>query len=417
MKKLITLFTLAFAINVNAQTNVSGGIYSNTTWSLSGSPYIVTDTVVVFPGVTLTIQPGVTVRFKNNMRIEIRQSTINAIGTSADTITFTSDSVAPSIGIWGNIYVNKAPTCQFKYCKFLYANQGLYADNYADTLRVSNSNFNFNNYGIYTYDFKMQSYIKHCNFKNNATGIYGHEYIFADSCNTSNNQTGISAWGLSHITNTIIDSNSIEGINISAWGDWLLNCKIRYNGIGLHDYAFGPPATISYNIIENNNIGIKLEGFSDTISCNTICNNSSYNLYYTATFNQYPIKNNYWCLNDSILISATIYDGYNNINYGIVNFIPFDTNQCYSTAGISQISNLNSQISIYPNPNNGSFVVETNTTDKQTIALYDVNGKLVLTQTINGKTNIDANNLNEGVYNISIISNEGVVNRRLVIVR
>jgi hypothetical protein len=86
------------------------------------------------------------------------------------------------------------------------------------------------------------------------------------------------------------------------------------------------------------------------------------------------------------------------------------------TTGMKKITS-NNELNIYPNPNNGSFVVETNTTDKQTIALYDVNGKLVLSQTITGKTNIDASILNEGVYNISIVSNEGVVNKRLVIVK
>ena len=49
--------------------------------------------------------------------------------------------------------------------------------------------------------------------------------------------------------------------------------------------------------------------------------------------------------------------------------------------------------------------------------VYDVNGKLVLNQTITGKTHIDAGTLNEGVYNISLISDEGVVNKRLVIVK
>lgn len=87
------------------------------------------------------------------------------------------------------------------------------------------------------------------------------------------------------------------------------------------------------------------------------------------------------------------------------------------TAGIKQVTNNNDQVNVYPNPNKGSFVVETNATEKQTMQLYDVNGKLVLTQIINGKTHIDAGSLNEGVYNISIISNEGVVNKRLVIVK
>jgi hypothetical protein len=65
MKKILltVIFLTVISFGINGQTNVSGGIYSNTVWTLANSPYIVTDTVVVFPGVTLTIQPGVTVKF------------------------------------------------------------------------------------------------------------------------------------------------------------------------------------------------------------------------------------------------------------------------------------------------------------------------------------------------------------------
>jgi type IX secretion system substrate protein len=87
------------------------------------------------------------------------------------------------------------------------------------------------------------------------------------------------------------------------------------------------------------------------------------------------------------------------------------------TAGINQLSVNNNQLNIYPNPNNGSFIIEPNSIKKQTLQVYDVNGKLVLSQTINGKTTIDADTLNEGVYNLSIISNGGVINKRLVIVK
>ncbi|HEX7413912.1 MAG TPA: choice-of-anchor tandem repeat GloVer-containing protein [Bacteroidia bacterium] len=88
-----------------------------------------------------------------------------------------------------------------------------------------------------------------------------------------------------------------------------------------------------------------------------------------------------------------------------------------AAAGINQVTSNNVQVTIYPNPNNGSFVIETNIAEKQTVNVYDVNGKIVLSQNINGKTTIDASTLNEGVYNISIISNEGVVNKRVVIVK
>jgi hypothetical protein len=94
-----------------------------------------------------------------------------------------------------------------------------------------------------------------------------------------------------------------------------------------------------------------------------------------------------------------------------------NNNRMGGTTGLKQLSVNNSSVAIYPNPNNGSFTIEPSSVTKQTMQVYDVNGKLVLSQAINGKTTIDASNLNEGVYNISLISNEGVINKRLVIVR
>jgi type IX secretion system substrate protein len=85
--------------------------------------------------------------------------------------------------------------------------------------------------------------------------------------------------------------------------------------------------------------------------------------------------------------------------------------------GIQTFNTQNTTFKIYPNPAQNIFTIETYQTDKQTINIFDVSGKLVLTQTINGTTGIDAGNLNAGVYNISITNSNGVVNKRLVIVR
>ena len=86
-------------------------------------------------------------------------------------------------------------------------------------------------------------------------------------------------------------------------------------------------------------------------------------------------------------------------------------------ASIETFNTQHSSFQIYPNPNNGSFIIETNLTSKQTLQVYDVNGKFVLSQTINGKNSIDISNINAGVYNISLLSSDGAVNKKLVIVK
>jgi hypothetical protein len=108
-----------------------------------------------------------------------------------------------------------------------------------------------------------------------------------------------------------------------------------------------------------------------------------------------------YCQNDSI---------YRMSNSGMIQVTVINGVQ-----GISQVSVLKSQVSIYPNPNNGNFIIETSTNTH--CIMYDVNGREVLNQIINGKSVINATNLAEGVYNIGIISDEGILNKRLVIVK
>ena len=47
-------------------TDVSGDITSSITWTLTGSPYILSGTVTIAPNITLTIESGVVVKGKNN---------------------------------------------------------------------------------------------------------------------------------------------------------------------------------------------------------------------------------------------------------------------------------------------------------------------------------------------------------------
>ncbi|MGZ3864949.1 MAG: T9SS type A sorting domain-containing protein [Bacteroidia bacterium] len=83
------------------------------------------------------------------------------------------------------------------------------------------------------------------------------------------------------------------------------------------------------------------------------------------------------------------------------------------------IANANavSLLSVYPNPAKNNFTIETSSTDKQFVQVYDISGKVVLSQNIHGTTNVDASSLNDGVYYINITNNKNTVNKRLVIVK
>jgi RHS repeat-associated protein len=71
-------------------TNVSGTIGANTTWTLADSPYVMTGDVTVASGVTLTVEPGVTVKGDAQSRKLSVNGSLVAEGTSGAPITFTS---------------------------------------------------------------------------------------------------------------------------------------------------------------------------------------------------------------------------------------------------------------------------------------------------------------------------------------
>ncbi len=71
----------------------------------------------------------------------------------------------------------------------------------------------------------------------------------------------------------------------------------------------------------------------------------------------------------------------------------------------------NSNIKIYPNPTNNNINIEGLTkNENNAIQIFDVQGKLVITKTINEKGTIDLSELNNGVYVINI----GEVAQRIV---
>ena len=112
LNNLPTLFTPCTGPgnNVACGSTRSGNINTNETWlDCPGTSITITGPTFVQPGVTITIQPGALIEATPGATAFIvfqRDSRINANGTAANPIVFTSNSPPKSTGDWGGLVIN-----------------------------------------------------------------------------------------------------------------------------------------------------------------------------------------------------------------------------------------------------------------------------------------------------------------------
>lgn len=88
---VVACIFFSFAPSAHATTIITGDVTTDTTWTKDGSPYVVEDGFVLNTGVTLTIQPGVIVKFDPYVvTAPVVQGRIIAQGTPDENIIFTS---------------------------------------------------------------------------------------------------------------------------------------------------------------------------------------------------------------------------------------------------------------------------------------------------------------------------------------
>lgn len=98
---LSVVIALSLCALVSA-TNVGGTYNIPQHWTVAGSPYIATSSVIIGTMATLTIDPGVTVKFNGGKSLTINGKLL-AIGTSSNLIAFTSNVAGPHAGDWVEI--------------------------------------------------------------------------------------------------------------------------------------------------------------------------------------------------------------------------------------------------------------------------------------------------------------------------
>ncbi len=137
-----------------SQEEINGIISGDTIWTIGSSPYIITGNVLIENNVTLTIEPGVEIKFDDKYYMQVEGKLI-ADGTQKEMITFTSNKQNPSIGDWDSIKFmeNCDNGSSISYCNIEYGGYALiirYNNPYA-VPNILNSNIVNNWYGIYYY--------------------------------------------------------------------------------------------------------------------------------------------------------------------------------------------------------------------------------------------------------------------------
>jgi uncharacterized protein (TIGR03437 family) len=136
--------------------NVGGAINADATWTTSQSPVLVSSNIHVASGATLTIQPGVVVRFApgGDSGITVDGSLV-AVGTEEKPIYFTSsldhgtkfnlapggfDTTTANAGDWDGIRLNgKTNTSHIEHATVRYSRNGILVQGSAPVVSASNS--------------------------------------------------------------------------------------------------------------------------------------------------------------------------------------------------------------------------------------------------------------------------------------
>ncbi len=208
--------TKAIIINVQDGTTITGGNVSGN-WTLANSPYRIEGDIVVPSGQTLTIEPGVIVKFTGWYKILVNGK-LAAVGTESDSIRFTSVPPGPGEPGWVGIdFVNADNNSVLEYC--VIENGKAFA---ADP----------NDRGGALYFLNSSPAIKYSSLKNNQASKYGGA-IYCDSaspviegCEIVNNSAGFgtsAAGGAIYCTNNSqpqILRNNISNNSVGASGGY-----------------------------------------------------------------------------------------------------------------------------------------------------------------------------------------------------
>ncbi|MCW4018769.1 MAG: right-handed parallel beta-helix repeat-containing protein [Candidatus Bathyarchaeota archaeon] len=353
---IVSGFAFLGAANFSAaqvSTNVNGIIGVDTVWTKAKSPYILIGNVLVNNGVTLTIEPGVTVNF-DAYYLQIR-GTLKAKGSSAENIVFFTDKNFDPYTTQGVIFsststpwmentnmgcIIEKTSCNQIVLKIDNASpkisQNIFKNTFLTTVisitggsaTILNNTINSSGGGISV---------------TSGAPTISHNIITQDS----GTATGLSLGGSAYVSDNVI-SHYWTGINAGGYAKVERNLIIE-NRYGIEFGGYNN-ILIQNNTIANNRWGVSGPTSSVTLTYNNIQNNSQNNLILSTSTN-FDAPYNWWGTTETQTINQTIYDFKNEFSLGTVNFVPFliEPNSQASPISADSSSSSASQGPVYVN--------------------------------------------------------------------
>lgn len=266
-----------------AQTIIPGGVVSGI-WNQAGSPYEIQGAIMIANGTTLTIDPGVLVKFQGSYKFLVLGRLL-ALGTVSDSITFTAaDTIIGWLGIRFDSTATSNDSSKFAYCKFMYGNAngnasiidgGVLYFNHFSKVAITNSIIKNNfaqRWGGGVACYNSSPVFRNNIFMDNHADIYGGGALYAYASNPI-------------IIDNIFEENSVlnsvgRGGGICMYGGSTslvtlnsFHSNIAYRGAAIFTSGTTTSPNISANLFINN-IGIVCSGVCGEFSNSIIAGNT-----------------------------------------------------------------------------------------------------------------------------------------------
>ena len=140
------------------------------TWTIAGSPYVVTCNVTVATGCTLTIDAGVEVRFESGTALQITGN-LDVDGTSGSEVLLTSDAAVPAKGDWAGVRLLTGSTGTLDYATVSWADSGVTVHSSGASGTLNHVTASNNSLGVYVYN-NASATLTEVTANSNVDGLY-----------------------------------------------------------------------------------------------------------------------------------------------------------------------------------------------------------------------------------------------------